>query len=91
MGYHLIRAFSGQKIWAAGTLAGGTCFEHLETRREDEAYLDALGVRDQTLPKRSSWARNDAQQAGEVRVDSRRPCRDLSQFIRLRHFNLSRH
>lgn len=26
-------------------LAGGTCLEHLELRRNDEAYLDALGAR----------------------------------------------
>ena len=27
------------------SLAGGTCLEHLELRRNDEAYLDALGAR----------------------------------------------
>ena len=30
---------------AYNLLAGGTCLEHLELRRNDEAYLDALGVR----------------------------------------------
>jgi hypothetical protein len=29
---------------ALNLLAGGTCLEHLETRRNDEAYLDALGA-----------------------------------------------
>ena len=30
---------------AYNLLAGGTCLEHLELRRSDEAYLDALGAR----------------------------------------------
>ena len=30
---------------AYNLLAGGTCLEHLELRRNDEAYLDALGAR----------------------------------------------
>lgn len=30
---------------AYNLLAGGACLEHLEHRREDEAYLDALGAR----------------------------------------------
>jgi hypothetical protein len=30
---------------AYNLLAGGTCLEHLELRRQDEAYLDALGAR----------------------------------------------
>ena len=30
---------------AFNLLAGGTCLEHLELRRNDEAYLDALGTR----------------------------------------------
>ncbi|MEW6161530.1 MAG: IS1380 family transposase [Verrucomicrobiota bacterium] len=30
---------------AYNVLAGGTCIEHLELRRNDEAYLDALGAR----------------------------------------------
>lgn len=30
---------------AYNLLAGGTCLEHLELRRNDEAYLDALGTR----------------------------------------------
>lgn len=30
---------------AYNLLAGGTCLDHLELRRNDEAYLDALGVR----------------------------------------------
>jgi hypothetical protein len=30
---------------AFGVLAGGTCLDHLELRRNDEAYLDALGAR----------------------------------------------
>jgi hypothetical protein len=30
---------------AYNALAGGTCLEHLELRRTDEAYLDALGAR----------------------------------------------
>jgi hypothetical protein len=30
---------------AYNLLAGGTCLEHLEQRRTDEAYLDALGTR----------------------------------------------
>lgn len=30
---------------AYNLLAGGTCLEHLETRRNDEVYLDALGAR----------------------------------------------
>ena len=30
---------------AYNLLAGGTCLEHLELRRHDEAYLDALGAR----------------------------------------------
>jgi Transposase DDE domain group 1 len=30
---------------ADNLLAGGTCLEHLELRRNDEAYLDALGAR----------------------------------------------
>jgi hypothetical protein len=30
---------------AYNLLAGGTCLEHVELRRNDEAYLDALGVR----------------------------------------------
>ena len=29
---------------AYNLLAGGTCLEHLELRRSDEAYLDALGA-----------------------------------------------
>src|SRR5690606_38224178 len=29
---------------ALNLLAGGTCLEHLEIRRNDEAYLDALGA-----------------------------------------------
>ena len=29
---------------ALNLLAGGTCLEHLELRRTDEAYLDALGA-----------------------------------------------
>ena len=29
---------------AYNLLAGGTCLEHLELRRQDEAYLDALGA-----------------------------------------------
>ena len=29
---------------ALNLMAGGTCLEHLETRRNDEAYLDALGA-----------------------------------------------
>ena len=29
---------------AFNLLAGGTCLDHLELRRNDEAYLDALGV-----------------------------------------------
>lgn len=29
---------------ALNLLAGGTCLEHLELRRNDEAYLDALGA-----------------------------------------------
>ena len=30
---------------AYNLLAGGTCLEHLELRRQDEAYLDALGAK----------------------------------------------
>ena len=30
---------------AYNLLAGGTCLEHLELLRNDEAYLDALGAR----------------------------------------------
>ena len=30
---------------AYNLLAGGTCLEHLELLRSDEAYLDALGAR----------------------------------------------
>ena len=30
---------------ALNLLAGGTCLEHLEIRRNDEAYLDALGAK----------------------------------------------
>lgn len=30
---------------ACNLLAGGTCLEHLELRRNDQAYLDALGTR----------------------------------------------
>lgn len=30
---------------AYNVLAGGTCLEHLELRRHDEAYMDALGAR----------------------------------------------
>ena len=30
---------------AYNLLAGGTCLEHLELRRQDESYLDALGAR----------------------------------------------
>ena len=30
---------------ADNLLAGGTCLEHLELRRNDEVYLDALGAR----------------------------------------------
>jgi hypothetical protein len=30
---------------AYNLLAGGACLEHLEHRRQDEAYLDALGAR----------------------------------------------
>ncbi len=29
---------------AYNLLAGGTCLEHLELRRQDEAYLNALGA-----------------------------------------------
>ena len=36
---------------AYNLLAGGTCLEHLELRRNDEVYLDALGAR---RPK-SKW------------------------------------
>ena len=31
---------------ALNLLAGGTCLEHLELRRNDEAYLDTLGAED---------------------------------------------
>ena len=34
---------------AFNLLAGGTCLEHLELRRNDEAYLDALGAQRRLL------------------------------------------
>ena len=42
---------------AYNLLAGGTCLEHLELLRNDEAYLDALGARRIPQGQRALWVK----------------------------------